>query len=335
MVTLPAGLAKLDGSVAGLTDRGELIVNQSHSGLGGGILTVLDPTTGATYPVVNRPPAANQAAAKSQVGPATGTADWIVWEEQGFSLETGDWSMWAMERATGTIHKIAAFKPGANGLAVPGWPSNVSISGDLAAWSASIELPGGRIAPRIYIANLRQGTARTLEIEGRWPSFISPNQLSAVVLAGTDASGKALAIPATIAIADGTVTKQDWTGPVRVLAYSASAYGAVVIRLVKQATSDDPVTVAEAITRDVQGTTRTFALPNDWGDVAAGKGYLAWSDAQHLWILPASQVEPRELASVGPDLGITIQAGGATLYWGSGGPPVAPTTRSTVTVSCP
>jgi hypothetical protein len=334
-VTLPPALAKLDGSVAGLTDRGELIVRQSHAGLGGGILTVFDPATGATQPVVTRPPAKSQAEATSQVGPAAGNATWIVWEEQGFTLEVGDWSMWAMERATGTIHKIASFEPGANGKAVPDWPSNVSLSGDLAAWSASIEVPGDKIEPRIYVANLRERTARRLDVEGRWPSFLASDVLSAVVRAGTDENGRALAVPATIAIADGAVTKQDWMDPVRVLAYAASGSGSVAVRLVKEATAEDPVTVADAVTRDARGTIRSFALPNDWGDVAAGTGYLAWSDAQHLWVLPSGQVDPRELATVDPDVGLATLASGSTLYWGTGGEPVAPATMSTVAVSCP
>jgi hypothetical protein len=332
-VTLPPKLASLEGSIGALTDRGEFIVSQTHKeNPHGGILTVYDPATGATQLIVDRPPAKSPAQATSQVAAPSGNADWVVWEEVGFYLEVGDWSMWAMERATGKIHQIASYEPGASGQAVPGWPSRVSLSGDLAAWSASIEIPGHQTEPRIYVADLRKHTARRLDVEGKWPTFIAPDTLSAVVRAGTDGEGKALAVPATIAMADGTVTKQDWMDPARVLAYAAGGSGAVAIRRVKGATAEDPVTVADAITRDVHGTVRTFTLPNDWSEVAAGTGYLAWSDAQHLWILPSGRVDPQELASVDVDAGIGIFASSSMLFWWSGGLSV---TGSIVEVSCP
>jgi hypothetical protein len=315
-VVLPPSLASHDGAVDGVTDQGELIVKQSDVNRVGAILTVLDPQTGAVEPVVSRPPAQSLSNARSQVGGATGNADWIVWVEQGFTLEVGDWVMWSMDRQTGKVRKIASFEPGTNGNAVPGWPSAVSLLGNLATWSADIEVPGSRLEPRIYVADLRAKTLRRLDTEARWPSLIATDLLAAAVAVGNAAGGKVLAQPATISIVDGKVTTQDWIEPARILSFSTSSSGTVITRLVKEATAEEPVTLAEIVTHDATIGTQTFALPNEWGDVAAGTGFLTWLDQQHLWVLPSGQAEPSKLVETPGDwVGVGMMANGSTIYW--------------------
>jgi hypothetical protein len=327
-VVLPPKLARLEGAVGGVTDRGEMIVRQVDRNKVGAILSVFDGDTGAVTPVVSRPPAASRSRATSQIGGAFGNADWIVWEEQGFTLEVGDWVMWAMDRHSRKIHKVASFEPGSNGQAVPGWPSGVSLLGDLATWSAEIEVPGSMTEPRIYVADLRAKTVRRLDTEAKWPSLISPDSLVAVVGVGRDTNGKALAQSATISLADGIVTKQDWIEPARILAFAASPSATVVTRLVKEATAEDPVTTAEIVTHDGASVTRTFPLPNEWGGVAAGTGFLAWLDQQHLWILPSGETEPTMLVETPGDwVGVGMIANGSTIYWRTDSVGTTPVTK--------
>ena len=85
-VTAPARLMSLSGSVTGVTDRGELIVSQSHVVIVTDTLSLLDPRTGKVTSVVARPVPKSAEAATSQIGGATGNADWVVWEEVGFYL---------------------------------------------------------------------------------------------------------------------------------------------------------------------------------------------------------------------------------------------------------
>jgi hypothetical protein len=100
------------------------------------------------------------------------------------------------------------------------------------------------------------------------------------------------------------------------LAEAASGAGTVVTRLVSEATTDNPLTIAEAVTHDAAGTTRTFALPNDWGPVMAGTGFLAWSDARHLWILPSGQAGPSLLLDTADDsTQVQVIANGTSLLW--------------------
>jgi hypothetical protein len=333
-VALPPDLAKLDGAVGSLTPDGELLITQQKAGLGGGVLTVLDPTSGATTHVVTRAPGETNAKATRQVtGNTAANRAWVAWEESGFSLEVGDWTIWSMERSSGRIRKVASFEPGSSGAALPGWPSSLSLLGDLLTWSANVE-SDGKVAPRIYLADLGKRTVGRLGVEGRFPAFVAADQIAAVVRAGS-LDGHALAVPATVSVTDDSVRTAEWVAPARNLAFGASEAGVVEIRLVKEATAEDPVTVADVVTRDSTGVVRTFPLPNDWGYALAGTGFLAWSDASHLWILPSGQSEPKLLlASDDPDYGLLAIASGPTLYWRAGGLD-APATNAMLAVSCP
>ena len=321
----------------GVTDHGELIVLQSHLVGVGDTLSLFDPGTGIVTKVVSRPVAKSQGSATSQIGMATGNADWVIWEEAGFSLEHADWRMYVMDRRTGTIRKVATFDSWAGGPAAPGWASDISLLGDLAAWSAPAMLGPNRAGERIYVANLRAKTVRRLDVEAQWPSLLSSDEVEAAVQVGTDpASGKVLAQPTTIGLPGGTATQQDWIAPARLLAEASSPAGTVVERLVKEATADDPDAVGEVLTHDATGTTRTFALVNGWGAVAAGTGFLAWTDQQHLWILPSGQAQPMLLVAT-PDDSTQVQVivNGPVVFWRSVGFDYDWTTNRMATVTCP
>ena len=336
-IPAPASLLSLGGSVAGLTDQGELIVVQSHLVGVVDTLSLLDPRSGAITPVVSRPVAKSQDAAKSSIGGAPiGNADWVVWEEVGPYLEHADWTMWALDRRSGTIRKVASFAPGPDGLAAPGWASDVSLLGDVATWSAPAMLGPNRAGERIYVADLRAKTVQRLDVEAKWPALASANQLVAAMQVGTDpGSGKVLAQPTTITIASGATTVQDWIGPARLLAQASSSAGTVVTRLVKEATAEDPVTVAEVLTHDAAGVTRTFPLPNDWGPVVAGTGFLAWTDQRDLWILPSGQAEPTLLLTTPDDsTQIAILVNGSTVFWRTVGDASSWTANAMATVVC-
>lgn len=337
-VTAPARLTRLHGSVLGITDRGELIVVQSHVGFVTDTLSLLDPRTGKVTSVVARPvPKSAEAATSAIGGSATGNADWVVWEEVGFYLEHADWRMWAMDRRTGMVRQVAAFDPGPDGLAAPGWASDLSLRGDIVAWSAPAMLGPNTAGQRIYVADLRAKTVRRLDAEAAWPSLMSASQLVAAMQVGTDpGSGQVLAQPTTITLANGTATPQDWMDPVRVLAYAASGSGSVAVRLLKEATADDSVRVADVITRDARGTVRTFTLPNGSGPVVAGTGFLAWTDQRHLWILPSGQAQPTMLLATEDDsTQVQVFANGTTVFWRTVGFDYSWTTNRMASVICP
>lgn len=337
-VTPPVSLVSDHGNVVGITDGGDLIVLQSHFAGVGDRLSLLDPRTGAVSPVVSRPIAKSQEAATSQIGgSATGNADWIVWEEVGFSLEHADWRIWALDRRTGAVRKVASFDRGPDGLAPPGFASDISLEGDIAAWSAPAALSGDKVGERIYVADLRAKTVRRLNLEARWPALIARTELIAAVQAGTDpGSGKVLAQPATIEVTTGTSSRQGWIKPARLLALAASLAGVVVTRLVSEASADNPATVAEVVTQDAAGATQTFPLPTDWGPVIAGAGFLGWTDARHLWLLPSGQAEPTVLLETADDsTQIQVIANGGTLLWRAAGFTYDWATIKLATVLCP
>jgi hypothetical protein len=61
---------------------------------------------------------------------------------------------------------------------------------------------------------------------------------------------------------------------------------------------------------------RTFPLPGEWGRVAAGEGFVAWSDELHLWFLPTGAPEPILLVEVSDTFAnIQFQASGPWFYW--------------------
>lgn len=317
----PPSLVEHDGVVAGMTAAGELLVLQSHIRGVGDTLSVFDPRTRTVSRVVSRPVAKSQETATLQIAASvTGNADWILWQEVGFFLEHADWNIWAFERRTGKIRKVAAFDRGPDGLAAPGWASEISLLGDLAAWSAPAGIGGGRVGERIYVADLRAKTVRRLDMEARWPSFVSPQRLVAAMEVGTDAGGKVLAQPATIDPADGKATVQDWVPPARLLEAAAGPAGTVVARLLKESTADDSTAVADLLTHDPAGVTRQFALTHGWGPVTAGKAFVAWTDDRRLWILPAGQTEPTLLFEAPGDDSedvsrVTFVTNGSTLLW--------------------
>ena len=341
-VTAPARLTnftRIGGGVVGVTDRGELIVAQSHLLGFTDTLNLFDPRTGTVTPVVSRPTPKNPEAATSAIGGfVTGNADWVVWEEVGFWLEHSDWRMWALDRATGKVREVASFEPGPDGQVAPGWASDLSLLGDIVTWSAPAMLGPNRAGQRIYVADLRAGTVRRLDMEASWPSMMSAHEISAATEVGTDpATGKVLALPTTISLPGGKATPQDWMKPAVLLSQASSPAGTVVTRLLRQATADDSVAIADVMTHDAaSGLTRTFALPNGWGPVVAGLGFLAWADQQHLWILPSGQAEPTMLLET-PDDSAQVQvfANGSFVFWRSVGHEYDWTTNWMASVICP
>ncbi len=315
-VTAPASLTQENGRVAGVTDRGELLVIQSHLPGVGDTLSVLDPASGAVTPVVSRPPAASVDDATSQIdGGITGNADWVVWQESGFLLEQADWHMWAFDRHTGEVREVASYDPGPGGQIAPGWATGVSLLGDLAAWAAPVVLGPTTFGSRIYVADLRARTVRRLDEEANYPSLVSAGEIGAAVKTATDpATGDGLAQPAAISLPGGAATTGDWIGPSILMAAAASPAGAVVVRRLENSTAEDPTVKADVVARYAAGQTRTFALPGQWGPVAAGPGFLAWSDYRHLWIMPSGQAEPTVLLDAGKGA-VGFFASGSVLYW--------------------
>ena len=313
-VSAPASLAQDNGRVAGVTDRGELLVLQSHVPGVGDTLSILDPASGAVTPVVRRPPAASVDDATSQIDASiTGNADWVVWEEGGFNVYQADWHVWAFDRGTGEVREVASFDPGAQHAL--GSASDVSLLGDLAVWAAPAALGPGTTGSRIYVADLRARTVRRLDEEANYPSLVSPGEIGAAVKTATDpATGNGLAQPAAISLPDGTATTRDWIGPSVLLAAAASPAGAVVVRRLKNSTAEDPTVTADVVARYPTGQTRTFGLPGQWAPVGAGQGFLAWSDYRHLWVQPSGQPEPTQVVDAG-DGAVWFFTSGPVLYW--------------------
>lgn len=301
-LSVPAGLQSLNGSVDGLTDRGELLILQAHVGYVADTLTVLDPVTGAATLIVRRPAPKSEEAATSQIAGTAGDAGWVVWMESGFTIEHDDWHLWSYDRGTGAVREVASFDPGPDGQAAPGWGSDVSLLGDTAAWSEPAMLGPNRMGQRIYVADLRTGAVKRLDAEAQWPSLVSPTELVAAVQVGTDpVSGGVLAQPATFALPGGSPAVQDWAAPALVVGEASSSAGTVVASVTRRATASDVSEPARVLVHGADGTTRTYELPGQWGPVAAGTGFLAWSDEQTLWIRPAGQAEPTLLLTTPPD----------------------------------
>ncbi len=316
-VTAPASLAQYSGQVAGVTDRGELLVLQSHLPGVGDTVSILDPAAGVVTPVVSRTPPASADDATSQIAASiTGDADWVVWEEVGFYLEQADWHMWAFDRRTGEVREVASYDPGPGGKIAPGWASDVSLLGDLAAWAAPVVLGPDTFGSRIYMADLRARTVRRLDLEANYPSLLSAVELGAAMrtVVTDPATGDGLAQPVAISLPDGAATPEDWVAPARLLAGAASRAGTVVVRLLKNSTAEDPTVDADVVARYPTGQTRTFGLPGRWGPVGAGPGFLAWSDYSHLWVQPSGQTEPTMLLDAGPDA-VRFFVNGSYVFW--------------------
>jgi hypothetical protein len=302
-VTAPAGLVQSNGQIAGLTDQGELLVLQSHVPGVGDTVSIFDPASGVVTPVISRPPPASVDDATSQIDASiTGNADWVVWEESGFYIEQADWHMWVFDRHTHEVREIDSFDARSDGKIAPGWASDVSLLGGVAVWAAPVMLGPNTTGSRIYVADLRAKTVRRLDFEANYPSLLSADELRAAMKTTTDpASGNGLAQPVTISLHNGTATPETWIAPTTILAAASSSAGAVVVRLLANSATEDPTTKADVVTHDPTGQTRTFKLTDQWGPVAAGPGFLIWTDYSHIWIQPSGQIEPTMLLDARPD----------------------------------
>lgn len=307
--------------MSGLTDQGELLVVGSRNGMAADTLAVYDSGTGAISTVVAWPAPRSPDTVASQIDGPTGNARWIIWEETGFVLEHDDWTMWAADRRTGRVRKIASFDPGPDGQAAPGWTSDVALLGDVAAWSAPAMLGPGRAGQRLYVADLAAQRVRRLDAEARWPWLLSRGELEAVVQTGTDASsGKVLAQPATFDLATGASKSDDWIPAARLVSAAGSGAGVVVERLLTEATADRSYATADAVVRDASGKVRTFVMPGQFGSAAAGAGFLAWTDSLHAWLLPSGAWEPQVLVSVEGDPTaaegrVQVMGNGPWVFW--------------------
>jgi hypothetical protein len=258
----------------------------------------------------------------------SGTVDWIVWQQSSFTLEEADWTMFVYDRQTGKSRKLASFEPGANGVAPPGWASDVAVLGDVAAWSSPVEVDG-RIEQHVYAADLAEGTVERLAPEARWPYPVSGDTLLALVVMGTAPDNKVLAEPSEIALADGSVTSLGILEPDRLLAFAASPSGLVALRRLGEAADD--LDAVEAVTQ-LDGVVRRFPLEIDWDQVGAGEGFVAWSDQQNLWILTEGTDEPVLLEQVSGTMGnLRLRANGEYLFWHTDEGP----TDVLMQVSCP
>ncbi len=316
--TVPASLVQFNGQVGGVSEQGELLVLQSHYVGVGDTVSIFDPKSGAVTPVVARPVAASEEAATSQIAAnITGNADWVVWQEVGFYIEQADWHVWAFDRHTREVREIASFDAGPGGEIAPGWASDVSLLGDLAAWAAPVILGPKNVGMRIYVANLRAKTARRLDFEANYPSLLSADELQAAMVTATDpTSGDGLAQPVTISLRDATATPQTWLAPASIRAAASSSAGTLVVRILKTPTAQDPTVLDEVVTHDAKARTRTFKLTGEAGPVAAGSGFLTWTDYTHIWIQPSGQPEPTVLldAGTGGDA-VRLFVNGAFVFW--------------------
>jgi hypothetical protein len=150
---------------------------------------------------------------------------------------------------------------------------------------------------------------------------------------GATADRKVLAQPSAISISKGRVSPLGIVEPGRMLAFAASSAGSVTLR--RTGETADGAAIADAVT-SLDGTTRTFQLPVDWGGAAAGDDFLAWSDQLHLWILLAGSDEPVQLAQVADEMGnLRYRATGTWLYWHADAQDGASAVDSLLSVSCP
>jgi hypothetical protein len=333
----PASIRGKNGTIIGMASTGELLILQSEIVGVGNRLSLFDPDSRTVTSVVTRKPPESQEAAKSQISGAAADADWVVWQESGFLLEHADWTMWSYERATRKIRQIATFKPGSDGLALPGWASEFSLVGSIAAWSSPTVLDGGRAGQRIFVADLRNGSTKMLSPEAILPSLVSETSLVAAVQTGVDpASRTVLSVPTTISIGNEHLEPATRMEPFRIRSLSAGPAGTVLERHVSGGTAEESRVTAEVVLQDSTGATRTFPLVQDWGSVGAGQTYLAWADQRDLWILPSGSTQPVQVLSNEDDGStVALSAGPDRLYWRTIGFDVDPWSSSRIAkISC-
>ncbi|HET7029932.1 MAG TPA: hypothetical protein VFI34_05440 [Candidatus Limnocylindrales bacterium] len=275
----------------------------------------MDPKSKKSTLVISRPAPSSAEAATSSIADVAADADWVVWNETGFSLGEGDWAIWAMDRHSGRVDKVAVNEPGSNGRALPGFITNLSVEGNRAVWAAPAPV-GDAFELRIYVAKLAERTVTKLAANANYPSILPSNKIGALLATGQSSTGGVLSQPAEFGIGDGSVVRDDWASPSRFARYAATGGTDVLIDITRDATADDPSSDAQVVARFGVGSPRTIPLPGEWGDVTAGLGFVAFSDDGHLWLLSAGEEAPTALVETTSTLAnIHFAAKGSWLYW--------------------
>jgi hypothetical protein len=303
------------GWIPAITSTGEIVVATAAVPGIFNELNIVNPKSKATTLVISRPPPASAEAAKSAIADVAANAGWVVWNETGFSLGEGDWAIWAMDRRSGLVTKVAANEPGADGRALPGWVANLAVEGDTAIWAAPTPV-GAKAESRIYVADLANRSVAKLAADANYPSLLSGNKIAALLATGRSSNGGVLSQPAEFGIVDASVALDAWATPSRFARYVATDQAAVLIEVTRDATADDPSSEAHAVVRLGGNQARTVALPGEWGDVTAGRGFVAFSDDLHLWLLGSSDGTPTTLVETTSTVAnIHFVAKGTWLYW--------------------
>ena len=320
--------------VVAVTTDGELVVGSEKIAGVVDSLSILDPASGSIVSVISRPPPNNLETAVSSIADVAADRGWVVWNETGFSLAVGDWTIWAASRSTGEVRMVARFEPGRDGKALPGWINNLSVLGDLAVWAAPVQV-ANRIESRIYVADLVAHTTSKLAANANYPSLLAGPSISGLVEGGRDQAGLLLAQPATLSISDGSVTVASWATPMRLVRHAASDTGEIVIHVTREATASQPDSSSEVVLLQDR-VTRVYPLSMEWDDVAAGTGFLAWSDQSHLWVLPTGAADPIVVVEASDPLAnIRYFAAGLWLYWHTDAYGATGEKRALLRLACP
>ena len=302
------------GWIPAITATGEIVVATADVPGVFNELNIIDPHSKERTLVVSRPAPESAESAKTAIADVGADADWVVWNETGFSLGEGDWAIWSMDRRSGHVAHVASNKPGPDGHALPGWITNLSVVGGTAVWAAPTPV-GGKAESRVYVADLQTRTVVTLKPDANFPSMLSTGKIAALV-ATANGQGGLLSQPAELGINDGSELRDSWAAPARFVRAAATDRAVGLIAVTKEATADDPISEAEAIVRLGDRGPRTVSLPGEWGEVTAGEDFVAFSDASHLWLLGSSSAEPLPLVETTSTIAnIHFVAQGSWLYW--------------------
>jgi hypothetical protein len=301
--------------IPAITSTGEIVVSTASVPGIFNELHVVDPHSKKTTLVISRPAPPSAEAATSSIADVAANADWVVWNETGFSLGEGDWAIWAMDRHSGHVDQVAVNEPGSNGRALPGFISNLSVDGRRAVWAAPAPV-GDTFELRIYVADLVRRTVSKLAANANYPSVLSGDKIGALLATGQSSSGGVLSQPAEFGIGDGSVVRDDWATPSRFARYATTDGTDVLIEVTRDATDSDPSSDAQVVARFGVGAPRTVPLPGEWGDVTAGQGFVAFSDDRHLWVLGPGDDTPTTLVETTSTIAnIHFAANGRWLYW--------------------
>ena len=252
-----------------------------------------------------------------QIFAPTGNARWIVWLQTDFTLDEADWTIWAYDRESGDVRKLGAFDRGPDGRGAPGWAQPIRILGDEATWSAPVWASAGKIEPRIYVADLLQGTVRRLSRNAQYPALTANGQVTAPVAAHHDAKGNVLARPAVFDLATNDVALVSGFDPALVAAFDAGPAGMIEVRILTSATADHPFADADVELKLADGTMRTFPLEHGWGDVAVGDNVIAWQDELNVWALASGQETPVLIAKSSRLNDYELASFGGPILWTS------------------